>query len=69
MPQNKDKKSKPPANEFGKIRSYLAKNRPTYMTPPEWNAAIKTVIKEQGDLTRGEIAERLRAWMREFPKG
>lgn len=61
--QGKDKDGVPPPNEFGQIRSFLARNGVS-------QAEITEVVGvgAQGR-SRGEIAGLLRGWMKGLPKG
>ena len=61
--QAKDKGGVPDANEFGQIRSYLARNGVS-------QAQIKAVIGTGANgRTRGEISGLLREWMKTLEKG
>lgn len=58
----RDRKSIPPASEFGRLRSYLARQGVS-------QAQIREVIGNgaQGR-TRAQIADELREWLRTRPK-
>jgi len=58
----KDRTGTPTANEFGKIRSMLAKNG---ISQAQIKTAIGTGAKGR---KRSEIADTLRDWLNELPK-
>lgn len=62
MPQSKGKHETMPANEWGKLRSYLAQQGVK-------QATIKDVLGDDAKgRKRGEICDVLRAWMKTLPK-
>lgn len=58
----KPRHDSPPANEFGQLRSFLARNG---VSQAQITAVIGTGAQGR---SRGEIAGLLREWMRELPK-
>lgn len=60
MPERKDRKQEPTAAEFGKLRAYLAQNGVS-------QSEIREAVEDSAG-TRGEIADKLRAWLRERPR-
>lgn len=63
MPTVKRRDGKPPANEFGQLRSYLARSGVS-------QAQIKQAIGGSvGGRDRAAVAQMLREWLKTRPKG
>lgn len=62
MPKSKPRSGTPPASEFGRLRSYLARNK---VSQAQIRAVIGTGARGR---SRSEIAQLLREWMQALPK-
>ena len=69
MPKkDKGKKDKPDKQAKKVLKDFLKAHKQTGKTKKEWDAIIEALIPDAEGLTNEEIGERLRVWMREFPK-
>ena len=69
MPDKKDKKAKPDKQEKKKLKDHLKGKKPKYKTKAQWDAIVEALVPDAEELDNEQIAERLRGWMRQFPKG
>ena len=68
MPNKKDKKAKPDKQAKKVLKDFLKAHKQKGKIKKEWADICEALIPDNEDLTYEEIAERLRGWMRAFPK-
>jgi len=69
MPKKKDKKAKPDKKAKKLLKDFLKARKQKGKTKKQWGDICEGLIPDDEDLTYEQIAERLRGWMHEFPKG
>ena len=68
MPNKKGKKDKPDKKAKKELKDFLKARKQQGKTKQEWNVVCEALIPDAEDLDNAQITERLRDWMRTFPK-